>query len=139
MSTDPSKQIQNWVDDEVRLQYSRNHRRVRKNKGKAKEQSCVDCNCPAFDWSQRKETDGSSDEHFEPRCRHCHLSYDFTSERAHALQQARQKSGYSEETRAKMRDSRSRQVQTPEKIAKQSAALKGKPWSQARRDAQNAR
>lgn len=56
--------------------YSTRHRKVREARGRAADQSCVDCQQPACDWSQVKGTDGEDPSHYEPRCKACHFKYD---------------------------------------------------------------
>lgn len=63
-----------WKGDNV--SYSTRHRRVQKGRGPAAAQKCVDCGESATDWSQIKGTKGAIPEHFEPRCRTCHIHYD---------------------------------------------------------------
>lgn len=61
-------------------EYNRNHRLVKEARGKAADQICIDCGEPAQEWSQRHDTDGSSIEDFDPRCKRCHREYDGTGE-----------------------------------------------------------
>lgn len=64
----------NWSGDLA--SYTAKHRRVRESKGSAKTYECVDCGEQAKDWSQIKDTIGSSSDHYESRCRPCHSKYD---------------------------------------------------------------
>jgi len=57
------------------------HKRVRKARGRANTYSCVDCGRPAREWSQIHDSDAMDVNNFEPRCRSCHLKYDYTDER----------------------------------------------------------
>jgi NAD-dependent SIR2 family protein deacetylase len=60
--------------------YKSRHIRVRKARGKASEQACVDCGKPAREWSQTHSTTGQEPEHYQPRCRKCHAAYDQSGE-----------------------------------------------------------
>lgn len=62
--------------------YKGRHKRVYRARGPARDQACVDCGKPAREWSQIHGTDGTDEfEHYMPRCRSCHDSYDTESER----------------------------------------------------------
>lgn len=66
---------QAWQSDNPT--YRNVHERVRRARGKASEYGCVDdCGRQAEDWSQIHGTDGTDPEHYEPRCRTCHVAYD---------------------------------------------------------------
>ncbi len=56
--------------------HNRNHKRVKRHFGSASEYKCA-CGKQSEDWSQTHDTDGSSDDHFTPRCRKCHADYDY--------------------------------------------------------------
>ena len=57
------------------------HIRLGKIRGKASGQTCVDCNLPALDWSQKHATSGLDLlNDYEPRCRICYRLYDYTDE-----------------------------------------------------------
>ena len=73
--------MEEWRREESRLpdkpkEYHDRHRAVVKSRGKAKEHPCADCDNPAESWSQIHGKDGSSIEHYEPRCWPCHHKYD---------------------------------------------------------------
>jgi hypothetical protein len=79
---------QEFCSDECRSLSSRNpeagyvgrHLRVRRDRGPATDQTCVDCGQPAKEWSQIHGTDGQdSFAHYVPRCRKCHDVYDAES------------------------------------------------------------
>lgn len=48
------------------------HERVYKSRGKASEQTCVDCGGQAQHWSQKRGTTGQDPRDYEPRCVTCH-------------------------------------------------------------------
>jgi hypothetical protein len=63
------------------------HARVWKERGKAKQQPCVDCTAPADDWSydhtdpdEMRDEQGRAysgkPEHYSPRCKPCHRVFD---------------------------------------------------------------
>lgn len=70
--------------------YSTAHRRVASERGKAVMYPCVDCGAPADEWSYdhadenelqqdhrgRLLTYSASPDHYDPRCRSCHLRFD---------------------------------------------------------------
>jgi hypothetical protein len=56
--------------------YRTRHDWVRKARGPAADKVCADCGKQARDWSQIHGTDGTAPEHYEPRCRLCHVAYD---------------------------------------------------------------
>ena len=49
---------------------------VRKLRGKASDQKCIDCGSNARDWSQIHGSDPLVVTNYEPRCRKCHTVYD---------------------------------------------------------------
>lgn len=55
------------------------HQRVRRARGSASDQTCVDCGQAAAEWSQIQGTTGQEPEHYEPRCEGCHTAYDTES------------------------------------------------------------
>lgn len=60
--------------------YTAKHARVGRARGKASEYSCADgCGNQAQDWSQTHGTTGDEPEHYEPRCRKCHKTYDIAN------------------------------------------------------------
>jgi hypothetical protein len=65
----------NWTGDKATKHAL--HLRLKRLRGKAKEYGCVDCDGPALEWSQIHDTSGLDLwEHYEPRCRSCHINYD---------------------------------------------------------------
>lgn len=52
------------------------HRKVAKERGKAKEHKCVNCGKQAYDWARLKGNNGRSIYNFDPMCRSCHVKYD---------------------------------------------------------------
>lgn len=64
------------VDDPV---YRSRHTRVSRARGKASDQTCVDCGNPATDWSQRHGTMGNDPQDYSARCKKCHAAYDSES------------------------------------------------------------
>lgn len=64
----------NWKGDKAL--YRSKHWRVYRKRGKAAEYPCTDCREPAHHWSQIHGTSGSDPEHYQPRCRRCHMGYD---------------------------------------------------------------
>lgn len=64
-----------WTGDAVTK--SAMHKRIRRRRGRAADQMCIDCGQVARDWSQIKGTSGLDVmAHYEPRCRSCHSTYD---------------------------------------------------------------
>ena len=57
------------------------HQRVVRKRGKASEHLCVDCGGQAYDWSLTHGENPQEFVSYEPRCRSCHLKYDYTDER----------------------------------------------------------
>ncbi len=101
-----------WKDEDLCAQnLHAAHKRLHTRRGKAKEYACVDCGGQACDWSHIHGTTGFRCEHYEPRCRGCHLRYDYTEERKAKISRANKGpnnwlgKSHSEETRAKMRAS----------------------------------
>lgn len=83
---DADKRVAKYADESNSPEYQRKHRAMRKARGKASDQACVDCDRQAHDWSQVHDTDGTDPEaHYEPRCRSCHQKYDVTDERRKAV------------------------------------------------------
>lgn len=67
---------QNTTAASVRI-YRQNHRRVLKNRGKARDAgACTDCGGVAQQWSQVHGTSGADPSDYEPRCVTCHHKYD---------------------------------------------------------------
>lgn len=76
-----------WTGDEVT--YDALHQRLRRHRGKASLNKCIDCGSPAFEWSysgcadpssRRVDRDGEysvSMQDYEPRCVPCHRRKDF--------------------------------------------------------------
>lgn len=58
------------------VDYLANHKRVRRERGKAKLQDCVDCGKRALDWSYVHDSDPSDVNNYQARCRGCHIAYD---------------------------------------------------------------
>lgn len=76
------------------------HQRVAKERGKAAEYSCRDCNNPAAQWATVHGTDGTDPyEHYVPLCLSCHNVYDGVADKVRAALQGRP---LSEERRAAM-------------------------------------
>ncbi len=57
--------------------HSNLHARIRRNRGRATEFSCVDCSKTALDWSHITGSDPLDLMNYEPRCRSCHMRYDW--------------------------------------------------------------
>ena len=55
------------------------HDRVRQMRGSANSYTCVDCSDPALDWAHITGTDQSDPTNYEPRCRSCHMRYDWAT------------------------------------------------------------
>ena len=89
--------------------------------GKAAEYSCVDCGGQAKDWSQTHGTDGCDSEHYNPRCRSCHLKYD--------MPYTRRAEGHpwTEEAKIKVRESMRARCQDPEYRQKMIARRMAQP------------
>jgi hypothetical protein len=76
-----------WLDKPT---YSAAHDRVRTQRGPASEQTCVDCEGPASEWSYdhrdpqalkrlvggRDLTYSADPNHYQPRCHPCHVRFD---------------------------------------------------------------
>ncbi len=105
------------------------HDHLRKERGPASAQTCVDCGGPAKEWSWNGgslEDYGSKTfvddfDQYEPRCQPCHRRKDGTG------------FTHSPETREKMRVAKLGTHQSPEHRANISAALKGKTYSEERK------
>lgn len=54
------------------------HGKIRRVRGSACIQKCVDCDKYALDWSHIHDTDQFDIWNYEPRCRSCHKKYDLT-------------------------------------------------------------
>ncbi len=79
------------------------HMRLRRLRGKAAAHDCVDCGYGAAHWSQIHGTDGMDLlAHYEPRCRSCHMKYDYTDEHREKVRAANLGKKLSEETKAKI-------------------------------------
>lgn len=57
-------------------EYNTIHFKIRRQRGRAHEQTCVDCGGSAMDWSHRHNTDPMDIVNYDPRCRACHFRYD---------------------------------------------------------------
>jgi hypothetical protein len=53
------------------------HKRLRRMFGKASGYPCVDCGKDARDWSHTTGTERWDVENYRPRCRSCHMRYDW--------------------------------------------------------------
>lgn len=56
--------------------HSNIHQRIKRYRGKACEQKCVDCSNQANEWSHRHNTDKTDIYNYYPRCYTCHDRYD---------------------------------------------------------------
>jgi hypothetical protein len=56
--------------------YSAWHAAVRRARGPASAQTCVDCGHPACDWARRHEAIGDKPDDYQPMCHKCHMVYD---------------------------------------------------------------
>lgn len=56
--------------------YAARHTRLRRQRGSAKDQLCIDCGQPAAEWAQVHGTTGMEAGDYEPRCLKCHAEYD---------------------------------------------------------------
>jgi hypothetical protein len=75
----------NWVGDAV--SYEGWHSRIRNARGSADGYQCVDCGQQANDWSYDHASDSETTspdgpyaldmDHYQPRCRRCHIALDF--------------------------------------------------------------
>ena len=63
-----------WAGDAAT--YSAKHRRIRDQRGTAKEYCCIDCGAKARQWSHRHDTDDGDPFNYDPRCVPCHKVYD---------------------------------------------------------------
>ncbi len=61
--------------------YSGRHARVRRGRGRAGDQICVECQAPAHHWAHTHGTTGADPEHYRPMCRDCHWIYDDVGQR----------------------------------------------------------
>lgn len=69
--------MKTFRSDEERRLYNRQHARVNRNLGKAREYECeMQCGSSATEWAQTHGMDGSNDDHFRALCHKCHLKYD---------------------------------------------------------------
>lgn len=68
------KMHKNWTEDPTLVAV---HQRLRDGVGSAKNFPCVDCEGVAKDWSRIHGKSGKSLDHYKPRCRKCHMSYDY--------------------------------------------------------------
>lgn len=57
-------------------EYQKIHKRIKAARGKASEQSCIDCGKQAVDWSYTQNSDIYDTLSYVPRCRSCHSIYD---------------------------------------------------------------
>jgi len=62
--------------DQEKAAYWARHDQVRKVRGTANRHLCIDCGEQARDWSQIHGTSGDLADHYQPRCRSCHMKYD---------------------------------------------------------------
>lgn len=67
------KESPNWISNPTLHSF---HSRLKRMIGSASQFQCVDCKKQARDWSQIKNTSGFEFDHYEPRCRSCHMKYD---------------------------------------------------------------
>lgn len=59
----------------------RNHARVYRARGKAKERLCeMDCGAQAAEWSHNHDTDPADPDNYRSLCRKCHIAYDWKPE-----------------------------------------------------------
>lgn len=58
-------------------EYKRVHKDLLSRRGKAANQTCVDCASSAKDWSYVHDTDPTDVENYVPRCQSCHRKYDY--------------------------------------------------------------
>lgn len=82
-----------WRGDDVRNPAI--HRRIVKERGRAREHACVDCGEPAWHWSYNhtdpnEKTDdqgpyGLTPEHYSPRCVSCHKKFDLDWKKSKCL------------------------------------------------------
>lgn len=52
------------------------HRRVRKARGRAADQICIDCGKQARHWAHVHDTDPTDPQNYQPMCYRCHAAYD---------------------------------------------------------------
>lgn len=57
-------------------EYNRDHARVRRERGAADHNACVDCGRKARDWSFNHGENAADPMSYSPRCRSCHMKYD---------------------------------------------------------------
>jgi len=116
-----------------------------KNRGKANEYLCAKCDRKAKDWAHIHGESGDDPwADFVPLCRRCHMQYDGHNQKGGNSSEARSErmkaittnNWNDPEYRQHMSDAHYGQEISTETRAKISAALKGKPWSEARRKAQ---
>lgn len=56
--------------------YHARHQRAWAANGPAREYTCIDCGEQAREWAQIHGATGLEPEHYEPRCKKCHVTYD---------------------------------------------------------------
>lgn len=70
-------QWEKWREENDKpLGYFGAHRRVRKTRGPAKFQTCVDCGKAALHWAHIHDTDPTDPQNYRPMCARCHYAYD---------------------------------------------------------------
>ncbi len=123
----------NWKGEEVSA--AGMHMRVKAAKGYASEYVCFDCGDNAKEWSQKHDSNAFLVSSYVPRCYVCHRAYDYDII-------------HSPEANAKMSAIKTGQPGTKclpdcncgrHNLPYRPRSTKGKPWSSARRAAQNRR
>lgn len=64
-------------------EYKSVHQKLFWKRGRASDQTCVDCKNSAQDWSYIHGTDPMNIENYDPRCKSCHRKYDYEANGNH--------------------------------------------------------
>lgn len=116
--------------------YQRQHKAMRKARGRADAQACITCEGQACDWAWIHDTDPAVVDNYQPMCRFCHQTYDraewLVEERRRErerIEAGRSFRGWSPERREEQRQRMIRKWASPG--AKEAQAMKIKseqPW-----------
>jgi hypothetical protein len=111
--------------------YSARHARIYKARGKASDYTCHTCPNRAREWAQLHDRDGEDPDDYVPLCKPCHIEYDDGAYWTDRTMTAAQRKVLSIAHTGLKQTERTRR--------RRSEALKGKPWSPARRAAYDTR
>ena len=67
----------NWSENSSKISRVALHKRLYRKFGSASKFNCVDCVKKAQDWSNENEKYTDNRKDYKPRCRSCHMKYDF--------------------------------------------------------------